>query len=1322
VALLITLEPIQNRMSFKQFSAFISYAHLDGEALASALRDQVHLDPRGRSITFWQDYDRIKYGQWTKQIEEAIDSSDFLILLITPAALASSNCKNEWMYARKNGVAILPINGRPNDSSFYDSFPNWLKRQHIYNLEKNWERFINDLNSQPQISKVPITAPRLSEVQNYVERPEKLLRLKSILLNEKTSGPVTIILNGTGGFGKTTLAIAICNDDDILNAFDEGILWVTLGEKKNIALSVLQKLYEAVSTEKISFIDIEQAQQKLKDRLESKYCLIVLDDVWHRSDVESVLKALAGNTVLLTTRISRLLENAMQEEVREMVVEEAVQLLTGTRALNHFPRIQLEELAEELGNWPLLLKLIGAQLRVRAEEGETGDQAIDHIKRKLQKKGLASFDADDADSRTNSVNVCLNASIEILKASEQEKLFSLAIFHKAEDIPISALEKLWQMDNLDAEELLERFHRYALLDYNLPARVINMHDILIEYYKMHLASAPSVQKQFMEAMGHYSSWKDRYIWKYCVWHLVEAGEAQAAYRLLTDYNWIFGKLKITNSVYEIAKDCRIVAHGPEIQYLYQTLLLSAKVIAHSIHYLPNQLYGRLGGLDNPACKQLAEQAQKALLKYRFSLVSLFPDLEKPDLKNLVLRGHTESINGILPVANQAISWSSDGTIRLWDLSTGEQTLDISGSSYPILGAILSENDLITWTTWTLFSSDIRTGEVKFFFEMQPFGLCSISGAKLVGNELITWSELENTIESRDILTGKNKRSFQGHTGYISGMLISQDILVSWSHDSTLRIWDIRTGEQRQILEGHTDHVSGAILYNDTEVISWSKDKTIRSWNILTGVQKRIFIRHSKALEGALIKGNDLISWSGNMLYIWDIQTGEQKGSIKSQRSESLEYLSDSIKGVVIYKNDCFMWWGDKAFVLYNIYSNQKRVFKGHAHKIKDLLIHGDKLISWSDDKTIRTWDIMTGEQKDIFRGHFRSIKGVVIRKDLLISWANDFNIRIWDLNKVQEKDGKLSKHSDQINGTLLFGDKMVSWSEDSTIKVWDNFTGLEKKTFMEHRYAVKGAIFYGDDIISWSYSCFIRWNMTTGLVTRVVEDEDYSAKEVIIYDEKFLITRGTYGDLAAWDFLTGRLIRTFPDSSSAIGILSSNNTLISRLEYKNDLFSWDVTTGEPKHIFKAHTGNVSGALIHDGQLISWSEDKTLRLWDISTGEQKRLFEGHSDEVRGAFIRANVLVSWSEEEMISWDLTNAGLLNKLDLGGVACGVQAYGQLLYIIDKNYSLWVLDFLSSDTITSYSVDANITSLTVATGKNRIILGDASGGIHFLTPVGFEV
>ena len=66
----------------------------------------------------------------------------------------------------------------------------------------------------------------------------------SQLLDTKRENPVTITttLHGAGGLGKTTLAAALCHHDDIITAFDDGILWVTLGQKPHVQAGVASSM------------------------------------------------------------------------------------------------------------------------------------------------------------------------------------------------------------------------------------------------------------------------------------------------------------------------------------------------------------------------------------------------------------------------------------------------------------------------------------------------------------------------------------------------------------------------------------------------------------------------------------------------------------------------------------------------------------------------------------------------------------------------------------------------------------------------------------------------------------------------------------------------------------------------------------------------------------------------------------------------------------------------------------------------------------------------------------------------------------------------
>ena len=69
------------------------------------------------------------------------------------------------------------------------------------------------------------------------KRPKPFEALRALLLEWEIKDPVamTTALTGAGGFGKTTLAAALCQDEEINQAFDDGILWTTLGETPDLA-------------------------------------------------------------------------------------------------------------------------------------------------------------------------------------------------------------------------------------------------------------------------------------------------------------------------------------------------------------------------------------------------------------------------------------------------------------------------------------------------------------------------------------------------------------------------------------------------------------------------------------------------------------------------------------------------------------------------------------------------------------------------------------------------------------------------------------------------------------------------------------------------------------------------------------------------------------------------------------------------------------------------------------------------------------------------------------------------------------------------------
>lgn len=118
---------------------------------------------------------------------------------------------------------------------------------------------------------------------HFVPRPDECEKLITCLFDERREEPVAITaaLRGAGGYGKTTLAKAVCHDERIQEAFHDGILWVTLGQQPDVVAG-LTKLYAALTGERPAFVDIEDAANTLAQSWHDRAYLVVIDDVWNR--------------------------------------------------------------------------------------------------------------------------------------------------------------------------------------------------------------------------------------------------------------------------------------------------------------------------------------------------------------------------------------------------------------------------------------------------------------------------------------------------------------------------------------------------------------------------------------------------------------------------------------------------------------------------------------------------------------------------------------------------------------------------------------------------------------------------------------------------------------------------------------------------------------------------------------------------------------------------------------------------------------------------------------------------------------------------------
>ncbi len=289
---------------------FISYARDDGEAYAKELRQKLVAIFGEDSL--WRDREGIhaddKAGWW-KQITDALDQVEFMLLIASPKAMESKIVRKEWRYARSKGVTVCPILVPRNPPSF-EKLPFGLSQKHFYDLDHQWDAFIKQLSGSGRTTKIPFSAPDMPD--DFVQRGEIFDALRGYLLHltsqdaDAPKNPVAIstALQGAGGFGKTTMAIALCHDDDIQNAYLDGTQWVELGETPDL-LFWMNKLYNELAPKTGGFTDINEAGRAVKDLLANKNVLLVIDDVWNPQHVKPFLERRSHTIAIDQDRLAR---------------------------------------------------------------------------------------------------------------------------------------------------------------------------------------------------------------------------------------------------------------------------------------------------------------------------------------------------------------------------------------------------------------------------------------------------------------------------------------------------------------------------------------------------------------------------------------------------------------------------------------------------------------------------------------------------------------------------------------------------------------------------------------------------------------------------------------------------------------------------------------------------------------------------------------------------------------------------------------------------------------------------------------------------------
>ena len=284
----------------------------------------------------------------------------------------------------------------------------------------------------------------------------------------------------------------------------------------------------------------------------------------------------------------------------------------------------------------------------------------------------------------------------------------------------------------------------------------------------------------------------------------------------------------------------------------------------------------------------------------------------------VLTGHTGSVDGLAvgevdgtPVAVSG-GGIGDRTVRVWDLTDGEElhTLightgrvssvvvgELDGTPIAVSGGTLDSTQSVGAFDHTVRVWDLAGGEELRVLTGHTDLTTSVVLGELDGDPVAVSASYDATVRVWDLASGETIRTLTGHSQVVYsvalGELDGDPIAVTGGYDGTLRVWDLDSGEQLRaitVYEGDDDEresvwsVAVSELDGTPVAISGGGDETVRFWDLTSGEQVGEPLRGPKGqyvhVATGELDGTPVVVVAGTFdsrLFVWNLETGERIG-------------------------------------------------------------------------------------------------------------------------------------------------------------------------------------------------------------------------------------------------------------------------------------------------------------------------------------------------------------------------------------------------------------------------------------------------------------
>jgi RNA polymerase sigma factor (sigma-70 family) len=480
---------------------------------------------------------------------------------------------------------------------------------------------------------------------------------------------------------------------------------------------------------------------------------------------------------------------------------------------------------------------------------------------------------------------------------------------------------------------------------------------------------------------------------------------------------------------------------------------------------------------------------------------------------------------------------------------------------------------------------------------------------------------------------------------------------------------------------HADLVRNLGFSPDGSTILSADWYGVHIWDASSGRRLRRFgdpgARHFQSIAASADIRFVALTLSDGDVEIWDASTGRMLRQFQVGR---IPHVVLSPDGSVLAVCDHAQREGKEVETLrlFDASTGIERCrLQGHQDRIHTLLFSkdGKTLVTSSDDRSIRFWDVATGKQVRQL-DHAAPVGSIALAPDnkMLASvamkkeeyntpassattWKPAEHVVLWDLASGKDTlrldghkngvfalifapDGKTLLSSDSktvhcwnvtTGQELLARNLQIPWllqmafspdgttlatgGQDGVVQLWDWATGKQKLPLGGHEAAVLGVAVSPDGrtFATAGRDKLIRlWDATSGKQTRQLAGHEKDIWSLtFVPDGRMLLSTELGETVCVWSIVTGKEVHRFPGSRAA-ALSPDGKTLVTCGKDKCG-HVWEMATGQELRRWPLTDSAVTElAFSTDGRTIfSWGEDQQVRLWDFATGKELRHFAGHA---------------------------------------------------------------------------------------------------------------